>query len=352
MYHNLTINIYQNSIQELISFITTNNFSKIAVIVDQNTQLHCYSFLVNRLPEHTTIVISAGEEYKNLDTCNQIWQHLTDEAFDRKSLVINLGGGVIGDMGGFCAATYKRGISFIQIPTTLLSMVDASAGGKLGIDFQGYKNHIGVFQLPSYICIYPIFLQTLAKRELRSGFAEVIKHCLIADAQMWDDIKKFDPKDLVNKDFNWDFIIQHSIQIKSKIVETDPTEMGLRKILNFGHTLGHAVESYFLPIPAQKLLHGEAIAIGMICESFLSFKQNYISSEDLANITQFIIKIYGKPLISAAEIDKIIPLTLQDKKNSHGSVKFSLLKSVGNCGFDINITADEMYESLVYYSQL
>ncbi|MDX2190122.1 MAG: 3-dehydroquinate synthase [Bacteroidota bacterium] len=335
----------------IISWFKANSYSNIAVIVDENTFKYCYP-TINVFPKHTLIKIKSGEEQKTLKTCEKIWSELTKYEFDRKGLVINLGGGVIGDMGGFCAATYKRGLKFIQIPTTLLSMVDASVGGKLGIDFKNFKNHIGVFQIPEAVIIYPGFINTLPFGEVRSGFAEVIKHCLIQDAKAWMEIKKITPTDLQNKKFDWHHWIKHSVAIKSKVVDKDPQESGLRKILNFGHTIGHAVESYFLEIPEKKLLHGEAIAIGMICESYLSMKTGNISEKDCKEISNYLISIYGKNKITKAEIDSIIPLTLQDKKNSNGKVKLALLNKIGECGYDFETNSKDMEESLHFYNQL
>lgn len=328
------------------------NYSKVVVFVDDNTEKHCYLHLKPLLGNHNFTVIKHGEEQKTLETCKILWEFMTNESLDRKSLVINLGGGVLGDMGGFCAATYKRGIDFVQIPTTLLSQVDASVGGKLGIDFQDFKNHIGVFQEPVDVIVYPGFLQTLDKRELRSGFSEIIKHSLIKDAAHWQTVKKINLQALYSLDFDVNAIIQHSIAIKSAVVTADPTEKGLRKILNFGHTLGHAIESFYLPHPTKKLLHGEAIAIGMICEAFLSVDKKLISKSDFEDITNYILSIYGKVNIDKADFEHIIPLTLQDKKNSHGSVNFSLLNQIGNCLFDIKINAKEMEAVLLNYIDL
>jgi 3-dehydroquinate synthase len=332
----------------LKDFLAKSKYSKIAILTDENTQKYCYPVIKEILPAHTVIEIKSGEEQKNLQTCTLIWQKLTDLEFDRKGLLINLGGGVIGDMGGFCAATYKRGIDFIQIPSTLLSQVDASVGGKLGIDFNSFKNHIGIFQEPNAVFIYSGFLKTLHKQELRSGYAEIIKHCLIRDVAKWNEIKKITLDNLYALNFDVNEIINHSVEIKAKVVAEDPTEKGLRKILNFGHTLGHAIETFFLPTK-RKLLHGEAIAVGMICEAFLSVKKGNITKQELADIETYIVSIYGRPEIKPEEIEKIIPLTLQDKKNSHGNVKFSLLNKVGDCGFDFDISATEMKEALDYH---
>lgn len=330
--------------QSLLAFLRANSYTKVQVIVDENTFKHCYPTIKPFLGKHNVVKIKSGESEKNLDTCQKIWQAMTDNELDRHSLVINLGGGVIGDMGGFCASTYKRGIDFIQIPTTLLSQVDASVGGKLGIDFQGLKNHIGVFQFPNAVLIDANFLKTLSYSELRSGFAEVIKHCLIMDAKKWDEIRR---KDFEEQDFT--DLIAHSVTIKQQIVEVDPTENGLRKILNFGHTLGHAIETFFLGKPKLHLLHGEAIAAGMICEAFLSFKRGMIDLKTLGNIEEFVFSVYGKATIKDSDIEPIIALTAQDKKNKGKQVRFSLLEGVGKCSYDISISKGEMKKALKYY---
>lgn len=331
------------------AFFEQLNYSKIAVLVDENTQQYCYPILKNLLPQpHVLIQIQSGEKHKNLETCTHIWQQMTDNQFDRKSLLLNLGGGVIGDMGGFCASTYKRGIDFIQIPTTLLSQVDASVGGKLGIDFQGFKNHIGVFRNPKKVLIDTQFLKTLPERELRSGFAEVIKHCLIADKDYWT---KITAHDLHGQ--NWAEITQHSVQVKSNVVTQDPTEKGLRKILNFGHTIGHAIEtSYMESDEVERLLHGEAIAIGMICEAFISVKKGFITQEIAEEIQHYILKTYGQVAVREDFMETIIQNTLQDKKNEGSTINASLLKNIGDCGFDIPIDAQEIQESIYYYNSL
>ncbi len=331
--------------ESLPEFLSATNYSKVVVIADSNTRKYCYPTLKDILPKHTVVTVPSGEANKTLSTCEKIWQAMTKEELDRHALVINIGGGVIGDMGGFCAAVYKRGIDFIQVPTTLLSQVDASVGGKLGIDFQGFKNHLGVFNIPKSVLIDPAFLGSLPEREIRSGFAEIIKHCLIADAAKWEEIRQ--------RDFEaqkWPDLIAHSVQIKQRVVDEDPTEKGLRKILNFGHTLGHAVETCFLNKPANKrLYHGEAIAIGMIMESYLSFERKMITQDLLTEIEEFIFATYGKVKISAEDVEEIITLTKQDKKNRGKEVRFSLLKGAGQCAYDIVVTAPEMRKSIAYY---
>lgn len=330
--------------ESLKTFLGTRSYSKIIVLADTNTKRLCYPIIKDSLPKHTVITVKHGEENKNLQTCELIWSAMTEAQLDRHALMINLGGGVIGDMGGFCAATYKRGIDFIQIPTTLLSQVDASVGGKLGIDFQGFKNHLGVFTLPNAVLIDPVFLETLSEREKRSGFAEILKHCLIQDVNKWNEIRG---KDLADQDLP--DLIAHSVEIKKKVVEQDPTEKGLRKILNFGHTLGHAIETFFLPQGKKRLFHGEAIATGMVCESYIAYKRGLIDERTLEQVEEFIFSIYGKVAIDAADFDTIIGLTLQDKKNKGKDVRFSLINATGSCLYDIVVTKNEMKKALEYY---
>jgi 3-dehydroquinate synthase len=318
---------------------------KIFILVDENTYLHCYLPIQKLLPTHQVIQISAGEIYKNLETCQYIWQQLTVYQADRKSVLINLGGGVIGDMGGFCAATYKRGIDFVQIPSTLLAQVDASVGGKVGIDFQHFKNHIGVFALPKAVYIDTQFLKTLPNRELRSGFAEVLKHCLIADKGMWEKIYSQNLQNITINSLDWNEVVQHSITIKQNITNQDPHEKGLRKILNFGHTIGHAIESFYLQTD-KPFLHGEAIAIGMIAESYLSYKNNLISKLDFEQIKKLLQQLYGQQSIENPYIAEIVEFALQDKKNEQNTILTCLLNKIGNCIYNQAITKIEIAEAL------
>lgn len=333
--------------ESLPAFLASHSFSQVAVLVDEQTLQHCYPRIQTLLPPHTLIQIRSGESEKHLGTATQIWEGLTKAAFDRHGLLINLGGGVIGDMGGFCAATYKRGIAFIQIPSTLLSQVDASVGGKLGIDFQGLKNHIGVFQIPDAVLIDADFLATLPPRELRSGFAEIIKHCLIADAAKWEELRQQSWETQ-----HWTDLIAHSVAIKERVTQADPTEKGLRKILNFGHTLGHAIETYFLEDPEKRLLHGEAIAAGMLTEAFLSRQRGWLTESEFEAIQSYLLQTYGKAQIPADAFEAIVELTAQDKKNRGKEIRFSLLDGIGTCRFDIPVSSSEMQEALTYYAGL
>lgn len=338
-----SIEIHSDPCYLLTHFFRTENYSKVGVLVDENTKLSCYPLIREALPEHSLLEIHSGEENKTLASCSAVWSQLTQLSFDRHGLLIVLGGGVLGDLGGFCAATYKRGIDFLLMPTTLLAQVDASIGGKLGIDFEHFKNHIGLFQEPIITLIATDFLKTLPPRELRSGFAEVIKHCLISDKEMWDKVRT---KDLSQQD--WQGLIKHSAEFKSSVVKRDPKETGLRKILNFGHTIGHAVESYYL-IHQNRLFHGEAVAIGMILESFIAFEKGMISGEELEQVGSYLVKIYGKAVLPA-NTGEIFDLIIQDKKNKGGRILMAVPKGLGQAVWDVDVSRAEIVRSMEYYS--
>ncbi len=303
-------------------------YTSIFVVADTHTWTCCGPVLFEQtgLPAASTahVVIPAGEKHKNLATCELIWSAMFAAGLDRKSLVINLGGGVVGDMGGFCAATYKRGIDFLQIPTTLLSATDASVGGKLGIDFQGIKNAVGVFANPAGVLIDPVFFKTLPQRELHSGFAEVIKHAAIDPTELWPLIK--DLQNLQNAP--WMDILRASIAVKATVVEQDPFEKGLRAVLNYGHTIGHAIESYFLET-ADPLTHGEAIAWGMIAETALREADGQLYSGDKAFLQKTLLDNYLQRFFPAFAVPEgIFPqlwsIMQQDKKNNNGQVRMAL----------------------------
>lgn len=339
--------IFSNTISDdLAGFLNRQDYSQLGLIMDSNSQEYCYPLIKSKLPAHQTFAFTAGEINKNLDTCTQIWQWMTDSGFDRKALIINLGGGVTGDMGGFCASTYKRGVRFINIPTTLLSQVDASVGGKLGIDFNGFKNHIGVFAEPIAVLISDEFLKTLPEVELRSGYAEVVKHGLIQNADYFSCLKI---QDWESQD--WKTLIEKSVSIKKSVVEKDPKESGLRKILNFGHTIGHAFESFYLD-SENHLLHGEAIAIGMISEAFLSNKKSGLTLDELKQITNLLLGVYGKIEIPVVDVDAIVALCSQDKKNDSERINFSLLRKIGQCEYDIIGSTTEIKEAIAFYQSL
>jgi 3-dehydroquinate synthase len=270
---------------------------------------------------------------------------LLDFGAERNSLLINLGGGVITDMGGFAASTFKRGIDFVQVPTTLLSQVDASVGGKTGIDMDHVKNIIGTFTQPKAVFIDILFLKTLDHNQLVSGYAEMIKHGLIADKEYFDQLKVSDP---VNIDLP---AVYRSVEIKNEVVTEDPYEKGRRKTLNFGHTIGHAVETCSLTKKTHPLLHGEAIAVGMICEAYLSHKLNGLSADELQEISDVITSIFPSSVISGTNAE-LLAVMQNDKKNEQQRIGFALLNKIGACDFNIFIDEDLIIESLDFYRNL
>lgn len=310
--------------------------SKKYVLVDSNTKEYCLPLLqksVLAFQDAVILEIEAGEKSKSIETIVRLWTELTESSADRNSLLLNLGGGVVTDIGGFTAATFMRGIDFINMPTTLLAMVDASVGGKNGINFKDYKNQVGTFDEPKAVFASPVFLKTLPPEEIRSGFAEVIKHALISDPGKWEEVKSVEQLDSVN----WFNIIKESVWTKNKIVNSDYRDRHIRKALNFGHTIGHALESYSHKNHSAPLKHGEAIAIGMLGELFLSQRICGLNENVSNEICNFICKHYN----SVVEFDNVAIISLMkgDKKNASDKIIFSLIESIGHPV--INQTCDE-----------
>ena len=307
--------------------IVEKKYSSLFLLVDEHTNELCLSKFLPQLATEVPIEIieiESGEGIKNITTCVEIWSILSDLGADRKSAIINLGGGVITDIGGFIASTFKRGIDFINVPTTLLGMVDASIGGKNGVDLGNLKNQIGVINVPQLLLIDTSFLETLPQREMRSGLAEMLKHGLIYDKNYWEqflDLSQLNFDDL-------DLLIYRSVEIKNEIVKQDPTENGIRKALNFGHTLGHGIESHFLETETP-LLHGEAIAIGMILESYISKEKGLLTNEEFHQIKYIITNLFDEHLITDKDVQAIQDLLIHDKKNEYGKVQFALLNGIG-----------------------
>lgn len=327
--------------------IANHKYSKIFVLVDGNTQQYCLPPFLQMLDFSfdVLIVVAPGEENKNIKTCLKVWEALSEADADRKSLLINLGGGVLTDLGGFVASTFMRGIDFINVPTTLLSMVDASVGGKNGVDLGSLKNQIGVINQPQMVLVFPTFLKTMDPRELKSGYAEMLKHGLILDAEYWKSLRD-------ENSFTGAKEIQKSIALKNKVVLEDPREKGLRKILNFGHTLGHAIESYFLEQAEKKaLLHGEAIAIGMILEGYLSHRLTGLSKLSLEDIKTTFLRFYEKVNFGPDDIAAIVKLLKHDKKNSHGDINFVLLHSIGEAVTDVKVEGKLFEKAFDYYME-
>lgn len=322
--------------------------SRKIILVDENVHDHCLEYLITSFPalqEAEVMLLPAGEENKVMEVCFQVWEAMSEYGVVRSDLVINLGGGVVTDMGGFIASVFKRGLPFIHIPTSLLAMVDASIGGKTGIDLGSFKNQLGTFTHPEAIYIDPIFLKTLPERELISGYAEMLKHALISNKTQWKLLKQLDPIKLLDSPYFTD-IIATSVETKVHVVKTDFRESGPRKILNFGHTIGHAIEGFCLQI--EPVSHGHAVAIGMIAESFLSYKHKLISERELLEITNYLTQLYD--YIPLADDDKTVVLELMknDKKNSQADIRCVLLDGIGSSKFDIAITPQEAYEGLLY----
>lgn len=319
---------------------TFSEASKVFILTDENVApfwllevvywLHC--------DPAVDIIIKSGEQHKNLQTVQRIWKTLMKHCADRNALLINLGGGVITDLGGFAASTYKRGIKFINIPTTLLAMVDAAIGGKTGIDFGGGKNQIGTFAEAEEVIIDPVFLSTLPRRELLSGLAEMLKYGFISDANLLN----------TNLENYQDYILRCG-EIKRGIVAHDPTEKGLRKVLNFGHTIGHAIESHCLTT-IHPLLHGEAVAMGMAAALWLSVKQCGLEKKVLNNYEKQLPILLSEAEMNLTEADKepIFSYLALDKKNKGEQPQFVLLEAVGNPVWDVEVDTEEVRSALAY----
>ncbi|TXB67197.1 3-dehydroquinate synthase [Vicingus serpentipes] len=323
---------------------------KIFLLVDENTLQNCASLLISNvelLQGAEIIEIESGEDNKTIDICFQIWKTLAEYEADRNSLLINLGGGVITDMGGFIASTYKRGIDFINIPTTLLSQIDASVGGKTGVDLDGMKNMIGVFNEPQGVFVYPDFLKTLEKRQMLSGYAEALKHALISDAAYWEDLQF----GMLSDGEEWSEMICKSIQIKNEIVLKDPKEKNERKLLNFGHTIGHAIETYSFTTD-NPLLHGEAIAIGMIAEAYLSNQIIGLKEEELKDISATILSFYKLNKIDTTKVHNLLELMKNDKKNSNNEINFTLLNKIGEGSINHSADFTQIIDAINYYNSV
>ena len=334
----------------LTSFLNSSNYSKIFILTDSNTNMHCLpKVLHNVLPlqKAEVLEVPAGEQHKSLKMSEYLWHQLVMHQSDRKTLMVNLGGGMISDMGGFVASTYKRGIDFIHMPTTLLSMVDASVGGKQGVNLDGLKNAIGVFNNPKKVFIYSDFLETLPEKVLRSGLAEVIKHAVLAKNRQW--------KYLSNKqelhEHKWEPLIYDSIKVKKRVVEKDFKETAYRKILNFGHTISHAIESQSLEkdIP---ILHGEAVAIGMLMEAYLSIFQVGFPEKEFQKLEEVIMFYFPKIDLRSYNLDQMLELMQQDKKNEKGKLNFTLLKRIGKPLYNQQVSINEIEAAFNYYSDL
>jgi 3-dehydroquinate synthase len=341
------VHFHEESYKELSNLIEEKNYSKLFILVDENTFENCYPKFIPNLETDKTIEvieIESGEINKNLDTCIGVWNAITELGGDRKSLLITLGGGVITDLGGFVASCFKRGIDFVNIPTTLLSMVDASVGGKTGVDLGVLKNQIGLFANPEMVIVDTDYLTTVTEREIKSGTAEIIKYGLTYDVKLFNEIKD-------NKNLNINDLIFRSVEIKNEVVLQDPKEQNLRKILNFGHTLGHAIESFYLESEdKENLTHGEAIAIGMVCESYMSYKLLNFPKEKVNDVKAVVLSTYNRTNLIKEDFSTIMELLKHDKKNVNGQVNFVLLNDYEDFKIDCKVQEELIIESMEYYN--
>ncbi len=352
---NFSILFNENGYIGLADFILKKKYQNILFLTDTNTEKYCLkSFkksICNINSEVSKIINSnsfyyslpPGESSKNIDESIKVWDFLIQNGFKRNSLIINLGGGMVTDIGGFISSTFMRGIDFVNVPTTLLGMVDASIGGKTGIDFKNLKNIIGKFEFAKIILIDKSFLKTLNEQHIVSGLAEMIKHALIDSTNHWNSIRKIESIKDISKE-----IIYSSILTKVKIIEKDPTEKDLRKHLNYGHTLGHALESFLLGTK-RELLHGEAISIGIILESYLSYLRLKFDINKVNQIKSFIMKFYKKIHFEIKDIEIIIKLLKYDKKNINDNALFVLINNIGEPTTNNEINTIEIKEAFKFY---
>ncbi len=336
---------YVESLQVLIAAsLRPLSYSRLFVFIDANVHALFFDEMVKYLPEdHALYIMPEGEQAKNLSSCEAIWQFLYEQEADRRAMAFIIGGGVTSDMAGFAVSVWKRGIRFVLAPSTLLAQVDAAIGGKFGINFLKGKNLLGVFAVPESIVVYSGFLKKLPISELRSGFAEVIKHSLIADRNYWNSLA-----DVSLEMVNWTKIVRRSVEIKQAIVGEDYSESTVRKKLNFGHTVGHVIESMAM-ICGKNISHGDAIAIGMIIEAALSVKYTGLTENEFAEIKARILK-YGFPsVIPFYDAGYCREFLLQDKKNENTKLRLSLLKSIGHGIYDVQLSVDEVIEGIEVY---
>ena len=334
---------------ELAKAIAECEHDRIFVLVDETTNKLCWTLVKDYLclKDAQTIVIGATDRRKNLDTLVHVWESLQQGKATRHSLLINLGGGMVTDLGGFAASTYKRGINFINIPTTLLAMVDASVGGKTGINFGGLKNEIGVFNDAEFVLLDTNWLRTLDEENIRSGYAEMLKHGLIADETMWAELINFNLAQPNLRQLA--SMLDKSVRIKERIVAEDPHEKGIRKALNLGHTFGHAFESWAMK--RQPILHGYAVAFGLIAELYLATTQTDFPTERMRQTVNFIRAYYGSLPITCNDYSELIELMHHDKKNRGNEINVTLLGGIGDIRIDQTITEEDFKEALDFFRE-
>ncbi len=349
---NYTIYI-DNSMDTLVDFFDKreDEFTRVFILVDENTHETCIPLLLSKVEflQHSEILeIDAGEENKDMETAMSLWHALLENGADRKTLIVNLGGGVVTDLGGFVAATFKRGIPFVNIPTTLLGQIDAAVGSKTGVDLGNLKNQIGAFAHPLAVFVNTDFIDTLPDRELDSALGEFIKYALISDYVLWNMLINQE----YGRDVDFGFMVNECLNIKNNLITEDLREKGPRKILNFGHTIGHALESFALTRNNRHLRHGEAVALGIVVELYLSVKVLGFDRYLQEKIEKYILDNFNFCPITKDDFEEILDLMRKDKKNEDGKISFVLLNDIGKPSYDQFIDEKLIIEALEYYANL
>ena len=343
----------QNLEEALTAAVATCEKDRIFILTDETTQQLCLPLVegFDCLKGAQHITIGATDTHKTLDSLSHVWEALGEGGATRHSLLINIGGGMVTDLGGFAASTFKRGINYINIPTTLLSMVDASVGGKTGINFRGLKNEIGVFNNAETVILDTQFLKTLDTENILSGYAEMLKHGLIDSEAHWAELMNLSLDNLGSFETlgNLARLLEKSVAVKQRIVTEDPTEQGIRKALNLGHTAGHAFESFALS--KQPILHGYAVAYGLVCELYLSAIKTGFPTDKMHQTVNFIHEHYGRMGITCDDYPQLLELMTHDKKNVAGVINFTLLGGIGDIRINQHATKDEIYEALDFYRE-
>ena len=343
----LPITFTTDAAKELSTTLSALEYDRLFILCDENTNRHCLPLIEANLPpiggREGVLILSSGDTNKTLDSVTRVWQSLVEGKATRHYILVNLGGGMVTDLGGFAASTFKRGIRFINIPTTLLAMVDASVGGKTGINFGGFKNEIGVFRDAEQVIIDTHFLQTLDRENILSGYAEMLKHALLSTTAEWAELLNYN---IIEPDLELlSNLLSKNLKVKEHIVREDPTEQGLRKALNLGHTIGHALESFAMGQGAP-VLHGYAVAWGLICELYLSAIKLGFPSDKLRQTASFIRQHYGMPAIECKHYDRLLALMTHDKKNVGDTINFTLLADIGDIRLNQTAPRDEIFEAL------
>ncbi|MBQ6377498.1 MAG: 3-dehydroquinate synthase [Prevotella sp.] len=335
--------------QSLQGAIAQCEHDRVFLLADETTERYCLPVVEGfaALKDAKRIIIGATDTHKTLESLVHVWEELGQRGATRHTLLINIGGGMVTDLGGFAASTFKRGINYINIPTTLLAMVDASVGGKTGINFNGLKNEIGVFNNASTVILDTQFLKTLDTENIRSGYAEMLKHGLISEDKMWAELLNYD---LESPDLQkLSQMVADSVAVKERIVTEDLTEQGIRKALNLGHTVGHAFES--LALQRKPVLHGYAVAWGLICELYLSCIKTGFPTDKMRQTVSFIKEHYGKMTVTCDDYPTLLELMTHDKKNVADTINFTLLGDIGDIRINQNATKEEIYEALDFYRE-